>query len=279
MSMRRRRQSSAASQRTSRDEGARALLRHRSNAAAAEQLRLATEARAAEEQAALDEAAELRRLAEAVTPISEQLPVGKGARGEAARHVQRQLVEHGAAIEIDGVFGGQTEDMVRAFQHANGLEVDGVVEQMAAALLFSSRASGIDAARLDGVPGIAIGSFETFEGGERTGETEVVLLDGVRLAAWVAPHWVEMRDAAAADGVSLRFNSARSGFRTTADQEALYRRYGSPRAVPAGWSNHQNGRAIDLVMTPDVKSWMAARAGEFGFERPTYEEWHWEYLA
>lgn len=259
------------------------MLRHRSNAAAAERLRQATAAKAAEEaaeeQAALEAEAELRRLAEAVTPISEQLPVGKGARGEAARLVQQRLVEHGAAIDIDGVFGGQTEDMVRAFQHANGLGVDGVVGQMAAALLFSSQASGIDAARLDGVPGIAIGSFETFEGGERTGETEVVLLDGVRLAAWVAPHWVEMRDAAAADGVSLRFNSARSGFRTTADQEALYRRYGSPRAVPAGWSNHQNGRAIDLVMTPDVKAWMAERAGEFGFERPTYEEWHWEYLA
>ena len=291
--LRRPSRSAAASSPAARDEGARALLRHRSNAARVERLRRASASGevdtvdAGEQDATArdqtsqdggrDAEAELRRLAQVETPLTGQLPVAKGARGEPARQVQQRLVEHGAAIDIDGVFGGQTEDMVRAFQHANGLAVSGVVDQTAAALLFSSQASGIDAARLDGVPGIAIGSFDTWESGERTGSTDVVLLDGVRLAAWVAPHWVAMRAAASADGVSLKFNSARSGFRTSDDQEALYRRYGSPRAVPAGWSNHQNGHAVDLVMTPDVKAWMAARAGEFGFVRPTYEEWHWEY--
>ncbi len=223
------------------------------------------------------ERAHRRHLTETETPIHGALPVGRGGAASASRQIQEKLVAHGAQMAVDGVFGGQTEDMVRAFQFANQLAVTGVVDQLTAALLFSGSARGIDAARIEGVPGIAIGEFETWDAGRQTGTTDVVLLDGVRLAAWMAPHWEAMRDAAAADGVELRFNSSKSGFRTPEDQAALYRRYGSPRAVPPGWSNHQDGHAIDLVMTADVKAWMAARAGEFGFVRPTYEDWHWEY--
>lgn len=228
---------------------------------------------------ALDEGDRLlrRQMGERETPLTGALPVGRGGTASAARLVQERLVAHGAEIAVDGAFGVQTENMVRAFQFANRLAVTGVVNQLTAAMLFDNTSRGIDAARLPDVPGIAIGEFETWDSGERTGTTDVVLLDGARLAAWLVPHWVEMRDAAAADGVTLRFNSAVSGFRTPEDQAALHRRYGLPRAVPAGWSNHQDGEAIDLVMAADVKQWMAARAGEFGFVRPTYEEWHWEY--
>jgi LysM repeat protein len=228
---------------------------------------------------ALDEGDRLLRrgLAEVQTPLSGSLPVSRGGAASASRLVQERLVAHGAQIEVDGAFGVQTEDMVRAFQFANRIAVTGVVDQLTAAMLFDSSARGIDAARIPDVPGIAIGEFETWDSGKLTGTTDVVLLDGARLAAWLVPHWVEMRDAAAADGVTLRFNSRVSGFRTPEDQAALHRRYGLPRAVPAGWSNHQDGEAIDLVMSADVKRWMADRAGEFGFVRPTYEEWHWEY--
>ncbi len=218
-----------------------------------------------------------RRLQDTQTPLSGMLPVAKGGGASGARQVQERLVAHGAEIGVDGVFGGQTEDMVRAFQVANRLAVTGVVDQVTAALLFDSSAKGIDAARLPDVPGIAIGQFETWDEGKQTGMTDVVLLDGVRLAAWVAPHWEKMRDAAAADGVTLRFNSSKSGFRTPDDQAALYQRYGSTRAVPPGWSNHQDGHAVDLVMTDDVKRWMTDHAATYGFVRPTYEDWHWEY--
>lgn len=228
---------------------------------------------------AIDEGERLlrRQLLSTETPLSEHLPVVRGGDRSSTRIVQEQLVRHGAEIEVDGIFGVATEDMVRAFQFANRIAVTGEVDQLTAAMLFRSSSRGIDAARIDEVPGIAIGRFETWDAGEMTGTTDVVLLDGARLAAWLAPHWVKMRDAAAADGVRLRFNSSKSGFRTPEDQAALHRRYGLPRAVPAGWSNHQDGHAIDLVMTPDVKRWMAEYAQDFGFVRPTYEEWHWEY--
>ena len=219
----------------------------------------------------------LRHLSEQETPLSERLPVERGASGETARLVQEQLVTHGAELEIDGVFGTATEDMIRAFQFANGLAVSGVVHSTTAALLYMDTANSIDTAKLQGVPGIAIGAFETWDAGELTGTTDIVLLDGVRLAAWLAPHWAAMRDAAATDGVTLEFNSSVSGFRTPADQDELYERYGSPRAVPSGWSNHQDGHAIDIVMSTAVEAWMSAHAGEYGFIRPTYEDWHWEY--
>lgn len=271
----------------SRDERARAGVRQRarraaatrdtSNSAQIEALQASTAT--TQDAPAVDdgERARLRQLSDTETPVHGALPVGRGGSASAARQIQEKLVAHGAEMTVDGVFGGQTEDMVRAFQFANQLAVTGVVDQLTAALLFSGSARGIDASRLEGVPGIAIGEFETWDAGQQTGTTDVVLLDGVRLAAWMAPHWEAMRDAAAADGVQLRFNSAKSGFRTPEDQAALYRRYGSPRAVPPGWSNHQDGHAIDLVMTADVKTWMTDRAGEFGFVRPTYEDWHWEY--
>lgn len=42
--------------------------------------------------------------------------------------VQRRLQLHGFATGApDGVFGAKTDKEVRAFQRANGLEVDGVV--------------------------------------------------------------------------------------------------------------------------------------------------------
>ncbi len=226
-----------------------------------------------------DEAERLRQrtLSEQETPISKLGTLGRGTKGDAGKWIQSQLVQHGADIQVDGAFGVKTEDMVRAFQFANGIAVTGKVDRLTGGLLASPTAKGIDQARLADVPGIAIGKFDTYDAGKKTGETDVVLLDGVRLAAWMVPHWVKMRDAASADGVRLQFNSSRSGFRTPQDQADLYRRYGSPRAVAPGWSNHQDGHAIDLVMTPDVKAWMARRAGEFGFVRPTYEDWHWEY--
>jgi hypothetical protein len=51
----------------------------------------------------------------------------EGARGEAVTSLQRALVERGHAIQIDGRFGPNTANAVRAFQAARGLQVDGVV--------------------------------------------------------------------------------------------------------------------------------------------------------
>ena len=43
----------------------------------------------------------------------------KGARGEAVRRLQRQLVARGYPVAVDGTFGPLTERGVRAFQSQN----------------------------------------------------------------------------------------------------------------------------------------------------------------
>ena len=48
-------------------------------------------------------------------------------QGEDVRLVQQALIQRGAALEADGVFGPGTADAVRAFQATEGLTVDGVV--------------------------------------------------------------------------------------------------------------------------------------------------------
>ncbi|MBA2616235.1 MAG: peptidoglycan-binding protein [Actinobacteria bacterium] len=54
--------------------------------------------------------------------------LGKGDRGEDVKFVQRRLQLHGFdAGSPDGIFGAKTDAQVRAFQKANGLEVDGRV--------------------------------------------------------------------------------------------------------------------------------------------------------
>jgi hypothetical protein len=261
---------------TGQDEGERALSRYRSNSELLEQL---SEADVESSVSTRDEGDRLlaRMESETETPLQDHLPLSLGAKGDAVTLLQERLVAAGAEITVDGDFGRLTENMVRAFQVANGLYVTGTVYSRTAARLYSDAAVSIDEARLGDLPGIHLGRFETWDSGELTGSTDVVWLDGVRMDARLVPHWVSLRDAAAADGVTLRLNSDLSGFRTHSDQQRLYEKYGSPRAVPAGYSNHQDGEALDIVMSSAVEAWLSANAADYGWVRPTYEDWHWEY--
>ena len=51
----------------------------------------------------------------------------EGSRGPAVSDLQAQLNAKGASLDVDGIFGPQTEAAVRAFQEAHGLQVDGIV--------------------------------------------------------------------------------------------------------------------------------------------------------
>lgn len=49
-----------------------------------------------------------------------------GSTGSGASWVQWQLRRHGAAIEVDGIFGAASAAALRAFQKAHGLAADGI---------------------------------------------------------------------------------------------------------------------------------------------------------
>lgn len=243
---------------TSRDEGDRALWRHESNTRALEAM----------------EAELVRR--------GEELAAGgalkRGSRGDAVKTLQERMSDLGADLDLDGVFGQGTEALVRALQAANGLTADGVVGPATLGALFSGSASSLPVGEL---PGEYLGHYDAYDGGQHLGTVDVVELDGVKVGAKTAQAWLDLKAAAAADGVSLQLNS---GFRTMDEQEALRQRYLSghgPVAAVPGYSNHQHGQALDIDMVdPAAKSWMFEHGPTMGWKNTVpSESWHWEYFG
>jgi LAS superfamily LD-carboxypeptidase LdcB len=108
---------------------------------------------------------------------------------------------------------------------------------------------------------------------------KVVTIDGKPVEKRTADAFLRMRKAASQDGVQIRIVS---GFRSYAEQDRLYKLYLAGRgnlAARPGYSNHQDGHALDLnASAPGVYSWLSRRARSFGFIRTVpSENWHWEY--
>jgi LAS superfamily LD-carboxypeptidase LdcB len=107
---------------------------------------------------------------------------------------------------------------------------------------------------------------------------KVVELDGCEIEVQTARAFARMRDAAERDGVRL---FVWSGFRDNERQTELYDRWragdGNLAAKP-GFSNHQSGRALDLVLQVEgAFEWLEKHARRYGFKRTVPgEPWHWE---
>ncbi len=89
----------------------------------------------------------------------------------------------------------------------------------------------------------------------------------------VAAAFDRMQAAARRDGVSL---VVVSGFRTNAEQSALFARHPDPTWVaPPGRSLHRLGTELDLG-PPAAYGWLAANARRFHFvQRYAWEKWHY----
>lgn len=122
--------------------------------------------------------------------------------------------------------------------------------------------------------------------GYRKGRRQVIEVvplgpTAVEVEIRTARAFLEMRAAAARDGVELRLES---GFRTVEQQRELYRAWRSGqgnKAARPGKSNHQSGRALDIAVlsVPGALAWLEDNAASFGFKRTVPSEpWHWEYV-
>jgi LAS superfamily LD-carboxypeptidase LdcB len=108
---------------------------------------------------------------------------------------------------------------------------------------------------------------------------EVVKIATKRVSVPTGHAFLKMQKAANEAGVSLTLSS---GFRTMDEQEYFYNCYktkscnnGNLAAKP-GYSNHQNGRALDL----STSKWLANNADKFGFKRTVPSEaWHYEFFG
>lgn len=92
--------------------------------------------------------------------------------------------------------------------------------------------------------------------------------------------FLAMQEAAGANGITLQIWS---GFRSHDRQAQLYAAwkagYGN-RAAKPGFSNHETGLALDLVVRDEeTLGWLEAHAQRFGFKRTVAgEPWHWEHV-
>jgi LAS superfamily LD-carboxypeptidase LdcB len=156
--------------------------------------------------------------------------------------------------------------------------------------------------------------------GKPTGKIDLITIDGEQVERQTGMQFRAMQQAAAKDGINLTISS---GFRTMEEQQVLYALYlgkiakngdtgaaskfaklrvsvaaslrpaldtafkkadGNLAATP-GFSNHQNGVAVDIGVRSSFSSpeylWLAKNASRFGFTNtgkdfPQPEPWHWE---
>lgn len=119
-----------------------------------------------------------------------------------------------------------------------------------------------------------------YRGGRMIGEVQLVEFAGHKVELRTAKHLSAMFQDARAKGVELRLNS---GFRTMSEQQRLFAKWidrtGNEAARP-GYSNHQNGVAVDIdTVEPAHYEYLRKNAHRFGFERTVPgEPWHWELL-
>ncbi len=114
-------------------------------------------------------------------------------------------------------------------------------------------------------------------------QTRAIPGEQYQLVDVAATAYENMKAAAAAAGVSLSLND---GYRSYAEQEAVYAMYGSPRAASPGFSEHQLGTTIDVAAS-DGYAWLEAHGAEYGWFRRynpadyggTTEEWHYRYVG
>lgn len=178
--------------------------------------------------------------------------------------------------------------------------VDGALADSVAASLEGSTPISQGNWKLDLIPG----EFVT-NGGTKI---KCCQIDGAVINIKIAPSYLDMRAAAAADGISIKISS---GFRSPYDsisgksesgvsihassQKYLYDGYiaGKPGfnlAAKPGGSNHGNGIGLDLntggkssgrFINVDRKiyTWLVKNSWRYGFIRAVPgEEWHYDYL-
>jgi len=122
---------------------------------------------------------------------------------------------------------------------------------------------------------------QAYRKGRPLGHKMCVKMRGHPIVESIACKLEEMlRDAEAAGNTV----TVTSGFRTNAKQAELRRKYcargNCGRAAPAGYSNHQNGIAVDIACrtNPRLYAWLKANAHKYDYVRTVHsEEWHWEY--
>lgn len=129
---------------------------------------------------------------------------------------------------------------------------------------------------------------------EKDASKLIRVVDDMEMEQPVYEAMIDMAEAAVRDGIlTLQLNSA---YRSADHQAELFQQYGDEYALPAGYSEHQTGLALDIGVTTgkiegtDAEKWLAKHAAAYGFvlRYPAYkvditniefEPWHFRYVG
>ncbi|MBK7862440.1 MAG: peptidoglycan-binding protein [Archangiaceae bacterium] len=203
--------------------------------------------------------------------------VSNGYKGKPVKQLEQRLKQLGFKPgKVDGKFDKKTATAVRRFQKAFNLGADGVAGKK------TWRALGIKAKGSVTAPGKRVTAYVA---GVPRKITVSSVGNGEYLRTDAATKFKAMMAAAHKAGFNLYANS---GFRSMAEQRHLYALFQAGQgatAAPPGYSNHQNGIAMDVgnvgAFGSSAYNWLARNASRFGFNnvegRGVGEPWHWVY--
>jgi peptidoglycan hydrolase-like protein with peptidoglycan-binding domain len=198
-----------------------------------------------------------------------------GSNGASVTRLQQLLQKKGYNVADDGDFGPNTETAVKKFQAAHGLKDDGVVGPKTWSALRST--GGIRPPPAGGGKKVT-----AYVQGKASSITVHHVGNGQYLRADAAKNFKALQAAGAKAGFTF---TATSGFRTMAQQKALYQKFlngTGNKAAPPGKSKHQNGIAMDIggvgSYSTRAYNWLKATASKYGFKDDVRGEyWHWSF--
>lgn len=142
---------------------------------------------------------------------------------------------------------------------------------------------GSEAQALTGSVSCAHESQPAYSGGSRIGTVDTIKIGGKRVTLKTGNAFLYLQKKAAARGVNVWINS---GFRTMDEQRYFYGCYQSGNcnngnlAARPGYSNHQNGRALDLGTDNRSRLNQIIRDAGLDWRRTVASEaWHYEYFG
>jgi peptidoglycan hydrolase-like protein with peptidoglycan-binding domain len=200
---------------------------------------------------------------------------GEDADPAAARSLQNRLVALGFLKDgnVSASYDATTVKAVRLLQQSLGIGIDGefgpgtlkAIEEAEQLPIMSTKTSD-----------------EAWHQGVSLGVIPLVVIDDHTVSIPTALVVLRMKRDAAQAGISLVVNS---GFRTMAKQQELFELFQEHKgnlAAKPGFSNHQDGVAVDWNTGPTTDSavyrWLEANAHKYGWMRTVPSEaWHWEY--
>ena len=223
------------------------------------------------------------------TPTATPSLLKKGDASDAVREMQQRLKELGYSDgEVDGDFGGGTEESVRLYQRQNGLDVDGIAAEKTFASLYSDNARQVTITPTPDPAQMPLLVNREHPVGADYEPDDLVKLKNVMPSSLVTVKGSDIQGDRTAANAMIEMFEAAKGYRSYEYQQELfdeqvaeYRAEGftQEKAVSAtrntvadpGASEHHTGLAFDITVAGTIfkgteqQIWLHKHCWDYGF--------------